>query len=77
MDYASGMAITVHPVPREFTYLFCADKWNWPPDVVDRQDVKKLNGLIQVSSAVSSMTESMRSRAKQQKSNNVPKDIFI
>ncbi len=71
------MTISVHPVPKEFTYLFCADKWNWPPDVVDRQDIKKLNGLIQVSTVVNSMSESMKSRTKQQQSNNIPKDEFI
>ena len=71
------MVISVSPTPREFTYLFCADKWGWPPSVVDAQDIKKLNGLIQVSSTVSSMSASMASRTKQQQSNNVPTDIFI
>jgi hypothetical protein len=70
------MTISVHPVPREFTYLFCAKEYGWTPSQVDAQDVKKLNGLIQVSTIVNSMSASMQSRAKQQQSNNMPKDIF-
>lgn len=68
------MAISVTPVPNEITYLYCADKWNWPPDVVDRQDIKKLNGLIQISSHVSRISASMASRKKQ--SAIIPKDIW-
>lgn len=73
-DYASGMPISVKPIPKEVTYLFCAEKFHWPPDVVDRQDIKKLNGLIQMSSQVNMIAASMASRQKQR--NSIPRDIL-
>jgi hypothetical protein len=47
-DYARGIPITIRPVPKEIFYIFCAKEFQWPPDVVDRQDAKILNVLIQM-----------------------------
>ncbi len=47
-EYARGRNITVKPVPRDIMYFSLAKEFRWLPDEIDRQDPKKLKGLIQI-----------------------------
>ena len=47
-EYARGRKITVRPIPRAMTYFSLAKEFNWLPDEIDRQDPKKLKGVIHV-----------------------------
>jgi len=47
-EYARGRNITVRPVPREMTYFSLAKEFNWLPDEIDRQNPKKIKGVMQV-----------------------------
>ena len=47
-EYARGHNITVRPVPKEITYFSLAQQFQWLPDEIDRQDPKKLKGIMHI-----------------------------
>jgi hypothetical protein len=47
-EYARGRNITVRPVPKAMTYFSLAKEFNWLPDEIDRQEPKKIKGIMQV-----------------------------
>jgi len=47
-ELARGRTISVKPVPSEINYFVLADQFGWPPDVIDRQDAKKMKGIMHV-----------------------------
>jgi len=47
-EYTRGRTISVKPTPDAINYFALADRFGWPPDVVDRQPYKKLKGVIHV-----------------------------
>jgi hypothetical protein len=47
-EYARGRNITASPVPIELTYFSLAQEYKWLPDQIDRQDPKKLKGLLHI-----------------------------
>ena len=47
-EFARGHNISVKPVPREIMYFSLAKEFRWLPDEIDRQDPKKLRGVIHV-----------------------------
>ena len=47
-EYARGRNITVSPVPMAITYFSLAKEFNWLPDEIDRQNLKKLKGVMRV-----------------------------
>ena len=48
VEYTRGQNITINPVPPEIRYFLLAQEFNWTPEQVDRQDHKKLKGLLHV-----------------------------
>ena len=47
-EYARGRNITVRPIPKEMTYFSLAKEFNWLPDEVDRQEPRKIKGLMHI-----------------------------
>lgn len=47
-DYARGRNISVDPVPREMTYFSLAKEFSWLPDEIDRQNPKKIKGVLHI-----------------------------
>ena len=47
-EYARGHTITVRPVPKAMTYFSLAKEFNWLPDEIDRQEPKKIKGVMHV-----------------------------
>jgi len=47
-EYARGRNITVRPVPKEMTYFSLAKEFNWLPDQIDRQNPRKIKGVMHV-----------------------------
>jgi len=47
-EYARGRNITVRPVPKEMTYFSLAKEFNWLPDEIDRQEPRKIRGIMHV-----------------------------
>ena len=47
-EYALGHVITVSPIPKELTYFSLAKEFGWLPDEIDRQNPRKLKGVIHV-----------------------------
>ena len=68
-DLALGRKISVYPVPREITYFLLAKEFGWTPDQCDRQETKKLNGIIHVLSVYNNIKnqeiEKQNRKAKQ------------
>jgi hypothetical protein len=54
-DLARGRKIAVSPVPREVTYFLLAKEFGWDPEQCDKQDTKKLKGIIHVLSVYNSV----------------------
>ena len=47
-EYTRGRNITVRPVPREILYFSLAKEFSWLPDEIDRQEPRKIRGIIHV-----------------------------
>lgn len=47
-EYARGRNITVRPIPKEMTYFSLAKEFHWLPDEIDRQEPRKIKGLIHI-----------------------------
>jgi hypothetical protein len=47
-EYARGRNITVRPVPQEILYFSLAKEFQWLPDEIDRQEPKKIKGVMHV-----------------------------
>jgi len=47
-EYARGRNITVRPVPKEMTYFSLAREFQWLPDEIDRQEPKKIKGVMHI-----------------------------
>jgi hypothetical protein len=47
-DYARGRTISVEPVPREMLYFSLAKEFQWLPDEIDRQEPRKIKGVMHV-----------------------------
>ena len=47
-EYARGRNITVRPVPREIMYFSLAKEFHWLPDEIDRQEPRKIRGLMHI-----------------------------
>jgi len=71
-EYARGRKITVRPVPKEITYFSLAKEFHWLPDQVDRQEPKKIKGIMHVLSTYNKVKnqeiEQMNRRSKNRRS---------
>lgn len=47
-DYARGRIVSVKPVPKELMYFSIAREFNWLPDEIDRQEPKKIKGIMHI-----------------------------
>ena len=47
-EYARGRKITVEPVPQAIRDFSLAKEFQWLPDQIDRQDPKRLKGVMHV-----------------------------
>ena len=47
-EYSRGRNITVRPVPRALTYFSLAKEFHWLPDEIDRQEPKKIKGIMHI-----------------------------
>ena len=47
-EYARGRNITVRPIPNEIIHFSLAKEFGWLPDEIDRQEPKKLKGVLHV-----------------------------
>ena len=47
-EYARGRNITVRPVPKEIMYFSLAKEFHWLPDEIDRQEPRKIRGIMHV-----------------------------
>jgi len=47
-EYARGRNITVSPIPKEMTYFSLAKEFHWLPDEIDRQEPRKIKGLMHI-----------------------------
>ena len=47
-EYARGRNITVRPVPKEIMYFSLAKEFHWLPDEIDRQEPRKIRGVMHV-----------------------------
>ena len=47
-EYARGRNITVRPVPREMMYFSLAKEFHWLPDEIDRQEPRKIRGIMHI-----------------------------
>ena len=47
-EYARGRNITVRPVPKEILYFSLAKEFQWLPDEIDRQEPKKIKGVMHI-----------------------------
>ena len=45
---SQGHNIRAYPVPREIIYFLLAKEFGWDPEQCDRQETKKLKGIIHV-----------------------------
>jgi len=54
-EYARGRNITVRPVPKEILYFSLAKEFQWLPDQIDRQEPKKIKGVMHVLSVYNSI----------------------
>jgi hypothetical protein len=67
-EYARGRKITVSPVPKELTYFSLAKEFHWLPDEIDRQEPKKIKGIMHILSVYNSVknqeTEQANRKAK-------------
>ena len=70
-EYARGRNITVRPVPKAITYFSLAKEFSWLPDEIDRQDPKKLKGVMHVLSVYNNIKnkeiEQANRKAKQRR----------
>ena len=47
-EYSRGRNITVRPVPRAMMHFSLAKEFKWLPDEIDRQEPKKIKGILHV-----------------------------
>lgn len=47
-EYSRGHNISIDPVPREILYFSLAKEFQWLPDEIDRQEPKKIKGVMHV-----------------------------
>lgn len=47
-EYSRGHIISVDPVPKEILYFSLAKEFQWLPDEIDRQEPKKIKGVMHV-----------------------------
>ena len=47
-EYARGRNISIKPLPIELTYFSLAKEFQWLPDQIDRQEPKKIKGVMHV-----------------------------
>ena len=70
-EYARGRNITVSPVPREIMYFSLAKEFHWLPDEIDRQEPRKIKGLMHILSIYNSIKnqeiENANRKAKQRR----------
>jgi hypothetical protein len=48
VELARGHNITVQPVPPEINDFLLAKEFHWLPDEIDRQNTKRLKGIMHV-----------------------------
>lgn len=64
-DLSRGRKIAIDPVPMEITYFLLAKEFHWTPEECDRQDVKKLKGIMHVLSTYNKIkNQEMEKEAK-------------
>ncbi len=63
VDFSRGRGITVKPVPTEITYFLLAKEFNWTPDQVDKQETKKLKGILHILSTYNKIRNQEVARA--------------
>lgn len=47
-DYTRGRIISVKPIPKELIYFSMAKEFQWLPDEIDRQNPKKIKGIMHI-----------------------------